>query len=115
MRPELGTFSHEAAAVDPRNRTVYLTEDEPDGLLYRFTPTFYPSLHAGVLEAAEVLDPMGLGPLAPGEVRELAWHVVPDPKLELGMVPTRHQVAAATPFAGGEGCWYRAGARSSKA
>jgi len=37
-RPALGAFSHEAAAVDPVGGQVYLTEDRPDGRLYRFTP-----------------------------------------------------------------------------
>ena len=107
-RGALGRFMHEAAAVDPQHQHVYLTEDQPDGLVYRFTPSSYPSLDAGVLEAAEILDPGGDGPIAPGELRPLAWHVVPDPRVFLG-VPTRDQVPAATLFPGGEGCWFDAG------
>ncbi|MEU8490337.1 MAG: alkaline phosphatase PhoX [Actinomycetota bacterium] len=36
----LGRFSHEACAVDPATRTIYLTEDAagPNGLLYRWVP-----------------------------------------------------------------------------
>lgn len=36
----LGRFRHEAAAVDPRNGIIYLTEDAADhtGLIYRFLP-----------------------------------------------------------------------------
>lgn len=34
----LGRFNHEAVAIDPRTGIVYLTEDRPDGLLYRFIP-----------------------------------------------------------------------------
>jgi hypothetical protein len=120
LRAALGTFNHEAAAVDPVHQTVYLTEDQSDGLLYRFTPSSYPSLGAGVMEAAEILDPGGQGPIEPGEVRGLAWHVVPFPSPAGGgsqnpnFVPlsgraTRYQVPGATPFAGGEGCWYTAG------
>ena len=33
----LGHFKHEAAAVDPVRRRIYLSEDQPDGCLYRFT------------------------------------------------------------------------------
>ena len=44
----LGAFKHEAAAVDPINRHVYLTEDKSDGRLYRFTPRNYPDLSLGV-------------------------------------------------------------------
>lgn len=40
-------------------------------------------------------------------MRDLAWHVVPDPS---GVTAaTRAQVPAATPFDGGEGLWYEAG------
>ena len=35
-RPALGTFKHEAVAVDPLRRTLYLTEDEGQGRFYRF-------------------------------------------------------------------------------
>jgi uncharacterized protein len=49
-RPALGTCTHEAAAVDPVGKHVYLTEDRPDGRLYRFTPASYPELTRGRLE-----------------------------------------------------------------
>ena len=107
VRPAMGIFQHEAAAVDPLHRCVYMTEDRPSGLLYRFTPTRYPSLESGRLEAAEILDPEGSGPIAPGEVRRLAWHVVPDPSAS--SEDTRSQVPSATPFDGGEGCWFHQG------
>lgn len=35
---DMGRFRHEAAAVDPRSGVVYQTEDEGDGLIYRFLP-----------------------------------------------------------------------------
>ncbi len=53
-RPLLGHFAHEAAAVDPVTKIVYLTEDDGDGRLYRFVPTTPGDLTAGVLEAAAV-------------------------------------------------------------
>lgn len=34
--PALGRFAHEAAAVDMPTRSVFMTEDTPDGRLYRF-------------------------------------------------------------------------------
>ncbi len=37
--PALGKFVHEAAAIDPRNGAVYLTEDRRDGLVYRLLPS----------------------------------------------------------------------------
>ena len=46
-RPAMGVFSHEAACVDPGEERIYLTEDDPNGCLYRFTPRDYPDLSAG--------------------------------------------------------------------
>ena len=43
----LGRFNHEAAAVDPATGIVYLTEDRPDGLFYRFVPHERGRLAAG--------------------------------------------------------------------
>ena len=54
--PMLGTFRHEAVAVDLERRQVFLTEDQPDGRLYRFRPNVWPDLTGGVLEAAGVRD-----------------------------------------------------------
>jgi hypothetical protein len=100
-RPALGVFKHEAAAVDPRNGHVYLTEDETDGRLYRFVPTRrtplgHPDLREGALEVAEVRGDM------------VAWFPVPDPRFTRG-VATRYQVTRSTAFAGGEGVWWHEG------
>ncbi len=54
VRPALGSFNHEAVSVDPLTGRLYLTEDDPSGRLYRFTPTTPGNLSAGVLEAARV-------------------------------------------------------------
>jgi uncharacterized protein len=109
VRPALGSFKHEAAAVAHGEQLVFLTEDRPDGLLYRFRSARYPSLEAGALEAAQVLDPHGAGAIRPGEQRPVSWHAVPNPNPAWIQTSTRFQVSAATPFNGGEGCWYRAG------
>lgn len=53
-RPLMGTFLHEAAAVDPRTGHVYLTEDDPQGRLYRFVPQRSGHLDAGALYAAHL-------------------------------------------------------------
>ena len=94
--PAMGRFHHEAAAVDPENERVYLTEDESDGAFYRFTPDAYPDLTAGLLEVASV-DPDGA----------VTWYEVPDPAG--ADTPTRQQVPEVTAFDGGEGCWYADG------
>lgn len=44
---DMGRFNHEAAAVDPRTGIVYLTEDRPNGLFYRFIPNVYGELEKG--------------------------------------------------------------------
>jgi secreted PhoX family phosphatase len=89
----MGSFKHEAAAVDPRERRVYLTEDLKDGLLYRYTPERWPQLDKGILEAATV---------KPGGA--VSWTEVPDPQAR--SVDTRDQVRGATRFRRGEGIWY---------
>ena len=94
-RPALGTFQHEAACYDDVREQLYLTEDQPDGLLYRFTPTFPEDLSAGLLEAAVVNT----------TTNAVTWSEVPRPNGG-GADPTRYQVPAATKCSGGEGMAY---------
>jgi hypothetical protein len=96
-RPAMGIFNHEAAAVDPVGKRIFMTEDKADGCLYRFTPAVYPNLASGLLEV--------MVSAAGGTV---AWAPVPDPSAIAGG-PTRHQVASAVHFDGGEGIWYDSG------
>lgn len=93
-RPALGVFKHEAACVDPVRQRLYLTEDQRDGCLYRFTPSVYPDLSSGLLEVARVDGAGGV-----------SWAAVPNPGGG-ALQPTRNQVAGATRFDGGEGTWY---------
>jgi secreted PhoX family phosphatase len=97
-RPALGVFSHEAAAVEPAGRRVYMTEDQPDGGFYRFTPSAYPSLQQGLLEVAVVAADGSVG-----------WRAVPDPMPTPMETQTRHQVPEMTRFNGGEGIWHDGG------
>jgi len=93
-RPAMGAFAHEAVAVDDVMQHLYLTEDRPNGKLYRFTPDNYPDLSSGLLEVAEVVGDPLVG-------ASLTWHEVPDPS---GVSEqTRLQVEASTDFDGGEG------------
>ena len=101
VRPALGVFKHEAVAIDPVEGHAYLTEDEPDGCLYRFVPDRrgergFADLSAGALEVA-VLDAGRVG-----------WQRVDDPTVAKG-TPTRRQVPGAIRFNGGEGIWWHDG------
>jgi secreted PhoX family phosphatase len=89
-RPAMGTFAHEAAAVDPLGKIVYLTEDEGDSRLYRFIPDAYPDLSTGRLQAAIVAANGGVG-----------WKDVP------ATAPDRSPETTA--FRRGEGMWYDRG------
>jgi len=102
-RHALGLFRHEAIAVDSVNNQLYLTEDETDGCLYRYTARSfdkqgYPSLEDGFLEVAEVVG---------GPVGKVRWHKLLDPLAEA--MSTRNQIDSATHFNGGEGIWYHRG------
>ncbi len=90
--PALGRFNHEAVTVDARRKQLYLTEDATDGRFYRFTPTSYPSLTAGRLEAMQVSD---------GAV---TWVPVLRPELPAAL----NRPAGSTAFNGGEGVWFDA-------
>lgn len=103
IRSALGIFKHEAVAVDTRNMQLYLTEDQPDGCLYRYTAHSFdaignPNLDDGFLEVAEVIE---------GSIGTVRWHTLPDPLATT--TPTRKQVASSTRFNGGEGIWYHQG------
>lgn len=95
----LGTFAHEAVAADPVNNQFYLTEDEADGRLYRFTPHDgaggSDKLGSGVLEVAQIIG---------DETGNVVWHRITDPNAK--NKPTRYQVGYSTVFDGAEGVVY---------
>ncbi len=95
-RPALGVFKHEAVCVDPRRGHLYLSEDEGDGGLYRFTPKRKGDLSAGRLQIARI-RPDGT----------VAWKLVPDPSA--ASRPLRKQRPGATKFKRGEGIWFDSG------
>lgn len=99
----LGSFEHEACAVDPINRAIYLTEDDKKGRFYRTVLPNYPSYVDGQLQVAEVQ-----GDVFSGQAK-LVWHDVPQPNPKKPELETRFQVKQATVFNGGEGIWYYAG------
>ncbi len=96
-RPAMGKFKHEMAAADPVDERIYLTEDQANGLFYRFTPDDWGDLSSGVLEAAAVDAATG----------SVTW--LPVPGAAAPAAPLRTTVGGATPFNGGEGCVYDSG------
>jgi secreted PhoX family phosphatase len=97
-QPAMGRFAHEAAAADPVRQVIYLTEDETNGCFYRFRPTSWGNLTAGVLEVL-VAGTATSGPVT--------WARVADP--DGSPTLTRNQVSGAKRFNGGEGCYYADG------
>jgi secreted PhoX family phosphatase len=93
-RPALGFFAHEAAAVDPVRKQIYLTEDAPDGRLYRFTPNAYPNLSSGRLEVARVHTAVGAN-------RPVDWITVSHGNVGA----TQPRPNGSTAFKGAEGIW----------
>ena len=91
--PAMGSFKHEAAAVDPRGRRVYMTEDLMDGRFYRFTPARWHDLSQGLLEVASV-----------ARGGRVTWTEVPDPSAR--HVDTRKQVRGSSRFKRAEGIWH---------
>lgn len=93
-RPAMGRFWHEAVCVDPVRKRLYMTEDAwngQDGRFYRFTPTSYPDLSAGTLEAAKV----------GADGTSVTW--VP---ISVTVPVTQANAGGATVFKGAEGVWY---------
>jgi len=90
QRAGMGRFFHEAAACHPAEEVVFLTEDLPDGGLYRFVPVAWGDLSTGTLQV--LTEPV---------IGQLVWENVPDPTGN--PTPCRNQVANTKRFDGGEG------------
>jgi secreted PhoX family phosphatase len=113
--PGLGRFNHEAIAVDPRSGNVLLTEDRPDGLLYRFVPDQPGRLAAGGrLQALALRDApggdtrnWGRGPgIEVGQRLDVRWVDLDDTDPDEDDLRMRGaQEHGAALFARGEGLW----------
>ncbi len=108
----MGRFNHEAAAVDPKTGIVYLTEDRPNGLFYRFIPNVY-----GELEKGGKLQALGIKGRAfgfdsrnwskkfmkPGSWLDAAWVDLEDIESPNDDLRIRGFISGAAIFARGEG------------
>lgn len=117
----MGRFQHEAVAVDPETGIVYQTEDQSDGLIYRYIPDVPGRLvHGGRLEALVVADQPGLdtrnwigqdgGPLGPlietGKPMQARWMPLEEVDAPLNDLRHRGFAGGAARFARGEGMWF---------
>lgn len=105
----MGRFNHEAAAVDPRTGTVYMTEDRANGLLYRFLPNVPGRLaEGGRLQAMALQDVpdsrnWNQSSLAVDEWQAVRWIDLDGVDAPLDDLRLRGAAAGATLFARGEG------------
>ncbi len=110
---EMGRFNHEAIAVDPASGAVYETEDDGEGLLYRFLPNEPGRLAAGGrLQALAVREQPSLDSrnwsrptIEPGRRFEVYWIDLDDVESPDNDLRHRGFAAGATRFARGEGIW----------
>ncbi len=121
--PALGVFKHEAAAVDMHSGSVFMTEDEGDGRLYRFVSAGRVSainggdgldLDNGRLQVLEV-DGFENGAYmedleAAREIHRVRWVDVQSPERPQSRVreDIQNSTGAGAPgtrFKGGEGIW----------
>jgi secreted PhoX family phosphatase len=107
----MGRFNHEAAAVDPATGVVYLTEDQTEGLLYRFIPNVPGRLAEGgklqALALEGVSDSRNWSGVAfePRSWRGARWLDLDDVESPNDDLRQRGAAAGATVFARGEGIW----------
>jgi secreted PhoX family phosphatase len=113
---DMGRFSHEAVAVDPRTGYVYETEDAGNSSgFYRFVPNHRRRLHEGgrlyMLKVATA-DLANLGASYPdGASFKVSWVPIetpdnPDASMPGNFVWAQGRALGAATFARLEGCWY---------
>lgn len=110
----MGRFNHEAVAVDPNSGVVYMTEDDSEGLLYRFIPEQKQQLHAGgKLQALAIIDQPSLDTrnwkapfIEKGRSLQVRWIDLEDIDSPDDDLRYRGFEDGAARFARGEGMWY---------
>ncbi|HEX2869725.1 MAG TPA: alkaline phosphatase PhoX [Polyangiaceae bacterium] len=111
--PGYGRFRHEAACVDPRSLTAFLTEDQTDGAFYRYQPRDLSRPHtSGKLQALRVTGSPRFDTsqkLEHGKVLAVDWVDVLDPDPKDDTVRYQAMAAGAARFCRGEGVFYDSG------
>lgn len=112
----LGRFRREAVAIDPRTGIVYQTEDEEDGLFYRFIPKDKRDLSAGGrLEALAIVGAArantsnaglkGAALIPAHKSLAVRWLPLDEPASPRGDLRYRGAGDGAASFVRGEGIW----------
>jgi secreted PhoX family phosphatase len=107
----MGRFNHEAACVDPATGVIYMTEDQVDGLFYRFVPQVPGQLARGgklqALALPRLTDSRNWEGVAwpLGGWQEARWVDLGDVEAPLDDLRARGAALGATLFARGEGLW----------
>lgn len=107
----MGRFNREAAVVDPSTGYVYMTEDRPDSLFYRFIPNEYGKLRQGgrlevlALEHSPAFDTRNWESIKMrvGEWHKCTWLEIDDPESPNDDLRYRGKRLGAAVFARGEG------------
>ena len=110
----MGRFEHEAVAVDPASGIVFETEDQWDGLIYRFIPDRRGQLVAGGrLQALRILDQPSMDTrnwegqtVWPGLPLAADWIDMSNVESPDDDLRFRGFEAGAARFARGEGMWW---------
>ena len=109
---DMGRFNHEAVAIDPKSGVVYQTEDESDGILYRYIPnTPGKMLDGGKLQALVIKGKASFDTrnwedrtVEIGEELSVEWMDVED--IHEDDLRIRGFKAGAARFARAEGMWF---------
>ena len=113
----MGRFSHEAVAIDPRTSIAYQTEDEGNGLIYRFIPNVPGKLHkGGELQALRFTSTPSMdtrnwkeSTVLKKELYDIGWITLQDTDSPENDLRFRGRESGAAIFARGEGMWYNNG------
>jgi secreted PhoX family phosphatase len=103
-----GRFNHEAACVDPSTNIAYLTEDRPDGCLYRFVPDRMDEPFVGILQALRIVgeDDFDTGDMNESDVFGVEWVDIEDPDPDRDTVREEGHEKGAARFVRAEGIWF---------
>jgi secreted PhoX family phosphatase len=113
----MGRFNHEACVCDPKTGIIYLTEDRPDGCMYRFIPNVKGKLaEGGKLQALMIKEKptfytrnwidQSNEPMEMGEFYQTEWLDLDNVEAPEDDLRFRAQEKGAAVFARGEGIWF---------